>query len=136
MFHRYWDLSHTDVIVLGGDDADWINDGIDTRGLCVRQLDGFHLARHCRRGWKEGKVLYDAFRSGVVVSGELHEREGKTAQKSRDYISRHQTEGIDWREKIDADFPIPEDARGLGTTEKGFLRLFFAQAFSKLDRRQ
>ena len=124
MFHRYWDLSHTDLVVLGGDDADWINEGMDAMGLCVRQLDGFHLARHCRRGWKEGKVVYDALRSGVVVSGELHGRAGKTAQKSRDYISRHQTEGIDWRVKIDAEFPIAEDGRGLGTIEGNESHLF------------
>lgn len=124
MFHRYWDLSYTKLIVLGGDDADWINDGMDAMGYCVRQLDGFHLSRYCRRGWKEGKVVYDALRCGVVVSGELHEREGKTAQKSRDYISRHQTEGIDWRVKIGSDFPIPEDARGLGTMEGNESHLF------------
>jgi len=124
MFHRYWDLSHTDLVALGGDDANWINAGMDAIGLCVRQQDGFHLARYCQRGWKEGKVVYDALRSGVVVSGELHEREGKTAQKSRDYISRHQTEGVDWRMKIGAEFPIPEDARGLGTMEGNQSHLF------------
>ena len=53
MFHRYWDLSHTDLVVLGGDDANWINAGMDAMGLCVRQQDGFHLARYCRRGWEE-----------------------------------------------------------------------------------
>lgn len=124
MFHRYWDLSHTDLVVLGGDDADWIDKGMDAMGTCVRQLDSFHLARYCRRGWKEGKVVYDALRSGVMVSGRLHEREGKTAQKSRDYISRHQTQGIDWRVKIDAEFPIPKDARGLGTMEGNESHLF------------
>lgn len=124
MFHRYWDLSHTDLVVLGGDDAGWINAGMDAMGLCVRQQDGFHLSRYCRRGWKEGKIVYDALRSGVVVSGELHERDGKTAQKSRDYISRHQTEGIDWRVKMGTQFPIPEDARGLGTMEGNESHLF------------
>jgi hypothetical protein len=41
MFHRYWDLSYTDLVVLGGDDAGWINDGMDALGFCVRQRDGF-----------------------------------------------------------------------------------------------
>jgi hypothetical protein len=124
MLHRYWDLSYTKLIVLGGDDANWINDGMGAMGFCVRQLDGFHIARYCRRGWKEGKVVYDTLRSGVVISGELHEREGKTAQQSRDYISRHKTEGVDWRVKVGADSPIPEDARGLGAMEGNESHLF------------
>jgi len=124
MFHRYWDLSDTKLVVLGGDDADWINDGMDAMGLCVRQLDGFHLARYCQRGWKEGKVIYDALRSGVLLSGQLHEREGKMAQKSRDYVSHHLVEGMDWRMKVDTGFPIPKDARGLGTMEGNESHLF------------
>ena len=124
MFHRYWDLSYTKLVVLGGDDADWINNGMDAMGLCVRQLDGFHLARYCRRGWAEGKVIYDALRSGVLVSGQLHEREGKTAQKSRDYVSHHLAEGMDWRMKVDTGFLIPKEARGLGTMEGNESHLF------------
>ena len=31
------------LIVLGGDDADWINAGESEMGYCVRHLSGFHL---------------------------------------------------------------------------------------------
>ena len=49
--HRSW-----------GDDASWIDKGTDELGFSVRQLDGFHLARACRKGWKQGADMYDAIR--------------------------------------------------------------------------
>ena len=38
MLHRYWDLSYTDLIVLGGDDAGWINDGMDALFVFVNGM--------------------------------------------------------------------------------------------------
>lgn len=37
-FDKYWDFSHIQLIVLGGDDADWINAGKEEMGYCIRQL--------------------------------------------------------------------------------------------------
>lgn len=112
-------------IVLGGDDATWIDEGTDELGsLCIRQLSGFHLSRSCRKGWENGGDMYDAIRSGRVRStpGELKEREGETAKKSRSYALNRLEKGVDWRKK--ADFQIPEGARGLGGIEGNESHLF------------
>jgi hypothetical protein len=128
-WHRNWDLSYTDLIVINGDGANWIDKGANDLPDCVRQLDGFHLARACGRGWENGSDMYVAIRSGIVrqTLGELKEKEGKTAQKNRDYVLRHIDDGMDWRRKIE-DTPlahaIPVDARGLGCMESNEDKLF------------
>jgi hypothetical protein len=123
-WHKWWDLGYAKLIVVGGDDAEWIDKGTDELGFSVRQLDGFHLARSCRKGWENGHDMYAAIRCGRVrrTLGELEEREGKTAQKARDYVLKRLEKGADWREKameyeITEDFQIPEGARGLGAIE-------------------
>jgi hypothetical protein len=130
-WHKWWDLGYTRLIVVGGDDAEWIDKGTEELGFSVRQLSGFHLARSCRRGWENGGDMYDAIRSGRIKStlGTLKEREGKTAEKSRDYVLNRLEKGVDWREKvveyeIKEDFQIPEGARGLGAIEGNESNLF------------
>ena len=128
-WHKNWDLSYTKLIVLNGDGAKWIDKGADDLPDCIRQLDGFHLARACRRGWENGGDMYAAIRSSRVrqTLGELKEKEGKTARKNRDYILRHIDDGMDWRKQIEgtplADV-IPVDARGLGCMESNEDKLF------------
>jgi len=128
-WHKNWELSYTDAIVINGDGAKWIDKGAGDLPDCVRQLDGFHLARACSRGWENGNDMYAAIRSGRArqTLGELKEKEGKTAQKNRDYVLRHIDDGMDWRKKIEgtslAD-AIPVDARGLGCMESNEDKLF------------
>ena len=100
-WHKHWDLGYTKLIVVNGDDANWIDTGTDAMGFCVRQLNGFHLARSCRRGWKQGKEIYDTIRCGAMWTGESHERTGKTAEKSRDYVLKRLKKGVDWRKKLE-----------------------------------
>jgi hypothetical protein len=92
-WHKWWDLGYAKLIVVGGDGPrvcgdEWIDKGTDELGFNVRQLDAFHLARSCRRGWENGDDMYAAIRSGRVrrTLGEVKEREGKTAQKARSYV--------------------------------------------------
>jgi hypothetical protein len=128
-WHKNWDLSYTGLIVINGDGAKWIDKGADDLPDCVRQLDGFHLARACSRGWENGSDMYAAIRSGRVrqTLGELRENEGKASQKNRDYVLRHIDDGMDWRKQIEgtplAD-AIPVDARGLGCMESNEDKLF------------
>jgi len=135
MLHKWWDLSCVKLIVLGGDDAGWIDKGVDELGFCVRQLSGFHLARSCRRGWENGDDMYDAIRSGRVrqTLGEVKEREGKTAQKARSYVLKRLDKGADWREKVEEILDIIPDseiadilngARGLGAIEGNQANVF------------
>lgn len=126
--HKWWELGDVKLIVLGGDDAGWIDKGVDELGFCIRQLSGFHLARSCKRGWENGDDMYAAIRSGRVrqTLGEVKERDGKTAQKARRYVLKRLDKGIDWREKVeeilsvspDAEIlDILDEARGLGAIE-------------------
>jgi len=130
LWHKYWDLAYTDLIVLGGDDSEWIDSGVDELGSsCIRQLSGFHLARSCRRGWEKGKELYDVIRCGDIqhTLGDYGEREGKTAQKAREYVVKRLEKGRDWRKKVSDTAlasKIPEDARGLGAIEGNEFHLF------------
>jgi len=128
-WHKHWDLGYTNLIVLNGDDAIWIDKGTQAMGFSVRQLSGFHLARSCRRGWEAGKEIYGAIRSGVIWIGESVERPGKTAAKSRDYVLNRLEKGVDWRKKLEGIAPelasaIPDDARGLGAIEGNESNLF------------
>ena len=103
-WNKYWDMSCVELMVLGGDDANWINRGSGKLPYCVRQLDGFHLARSCQRGWKNGKEIYDTICSGAMWigsgTGKPDERTGKTAEKSRDYVLKRLKKGVDWRIKL------------------------------------
>jgi|GEM_PF-1437239 len=133
--HKHWDLGYTKLIVLGGDDANWIDKGTDELGFCIRQLSGFHLARSCRKGWENGDDMYAAIRCGRVKQtlGEVKERDGKTAQKARSYVLKRLDKGVDWREKVEEIMrvsPDPEildildEARGLGAIEGNQANLF------------
>jgi hypothetical protein len=129
-WHKWWDLGYAKLIVVGGDGPrvrgdEWIDKGTDELGFSVRQLDAFHLARSCRRGWENGDDMYAAIRCGRVrrTLGEVKEREGKTAQKARSYVLKRLDKGADWREKVEEildtipDIDISEildGTRGLG----------------------
>ena len=129
VWDKYWDMSYLEMIVLGGDDANWINKGVDELPYCIRQLDGFHLSRSCRKGWENGGDMYEAIRSGRVrqTLGEMKEREGKTAQKERKHVLKCLERGVDWRKQIEGtplSFLVSEEARGLGAMESNEDKLF------------
>lgn len=126
-FDKYWDLGSVNLIVLGGDDANWINAGESEMGYCVRQLDGFHLLRSCCKGWEKGVEIYSCIRDGdkadiAKVLGNVKERPGKTSEKERKHVLGCLERGIDWRKKVLIE--IPEGARGLGTMEGNESNLF------------
>ena len=122
---KHWDMNYLKLIVLGGDDAGWINKGAEDLPYCVRQLDSFHLARSCKRGWKNGLDMYFAIRSGRVrrTLGKLEERTGKSAIKERDHVYKCLDRGIDWRKNVES-IVIPEGCRGLGCMESNEDKLF------------
>jgi len=132
-FDKYWDLGSVNLIVLGGDDADWINAGEREMGYCVRQIDGFHLLRSCCRGWERGVEIYTYMRNGDMRNGDkaeiakflgdVKERTGKVSEKERKHILRNLDRGKDWRKKVTS-MEIPEGARGLGTMEGNESNLF------------
>jgi len=128
-WHKHWDLGFLKLIVLGGDDAPWIDAGTDELPFCVRNLSGFHLSRSCRRGWKNGKEVYEVIRSGrvneLIVSPV--QRSGKTAKKNRKYVLERLEKGMDWRKKMkvtEMASIVPEGARGLGAIEGNEANLF------------
>jgi hypothetical protein len=128
-YDKYWDLGFVNLIVLGGDDADWINAGESEMGYCVRQLDGFHLSRSCCKGWEKGEEIYIAIRNGEIsgdiskVIGNAKERTGKSSEKERKHILKCLDRGKDWRKKVTC-LEIPQEARGLGTMEGNESNLF------------
>jgi len=116
---KVWDLSSLKEIVIGGDGAKWIDSGIGEFSGSIRQLDGFHLARACGRGWQEGKELYEAIRAGETEAARqlmhsLIPREGTGVEQARRYVKRNLETGRDWRTvaKIEG-----VESRGLGTME-------------------
>ena len=113
---KYWDMGYVELIVLGGDGANWIKSGVEEMGYCVYQLDGFHLSRSCRRGWEKGKEIYEAIRNGRDIQVELKRRSGKEAEKERVKVLKQKEIGIDWRKKAEGR-DYPEGSRGLGTME-------------------
>ena len=54
------------LVVVGGDGANWIHKGVGEFARAVFQLDGFHLARACGRGYGRqiGAAVYDGIRAG------------------------------------------------------------------------
>ena len=123
---KEYDLSQVDVVIVGGDGANWI-EGHEREGLgCViGQLDGFHLARACGRalGKDAGKELYKAIRKGEQTEAyrllELSEPAttkgaSKGASKARAYVQARVSTGADWRVKMT---DVPDGARSLGTME-------------------
>jgi hypothetical protein len=46
-FGRRWDWSRIPLVVLNGDGARWIDEGVQPFERAIRQLDRFHLARSC-----------------------------------------------------------------------------------------
>lgn len=113
---RKWDLSYLKKIVIGGDGANWIDAGIGEFPRAIRQLDGFHLARACGRGWQEGSAIYEAIRGGEIEEAcslmkSLIPREGKGTEKARRYVKRNLKKGKDWRTYGEA------EGRGLGSME-------------------
>jgi len=124
-WHKEWELGSVKLIVVGGDDAEWIDKGTEALPYSIRQLSGFHLSRSCRRGWKQGKDIYEVIRSGAIWIGEAEEREGKTAQKAREYVIQRLKKGVDWRKKVESlGIEVPEGARGLGAIEGNESNLF------------
>ena len=124
-WHKQWDLSSVEFIVLGGDDAEWIDKGTEVVPYVLRQLSGFHYSRSCSRGWKNGEDIYDTIRSGAIWIGEAQEREGKTARKWREYVVKRLKKGVDWRKKAESmGLKVPEGARGLGAMEGNQGNLF------------
>jgi hypothetical protein len=113
---RVWDLSYPKEIVIGGDGAAWIDQGIEMFAGAIRNLDGFHLARASGRGWQEGKVIYEAIRAGKaeearsLINAALI-KEGKGATRSRSYVENNLAKGRDWRTQSEM------EGRGLGTME-------------------
>jgi len=113
---RVWDLSYLKEMVIGGDGAKWIDRGVEEVPGAIRQLDGFHLARSCGRGWEGGKAIYEAIRGGErerasFLMEKLKPREGSGVQKARQYVERNVKKGQDWRTSSDM------EGRGLGTME-------------------
>jgi hypothetical protein len=113
---KQWDLEYLQEIIIGGDGASWIDSGINEIPGSRRQLDGFHLARACGRGWEEGGTLYQAIRAGEIETAKqllesLKPREGSGVQKARQYVKRNLAKGQDWRTQSEM------TGRGLGTME-------------------
>jgi hypothetical protein len=100
-WNKKWNPGYSRVII-GGDGATWIDKGEEEFPDATRQLDGFHLARACGRGWEEGKAIYEAIRAGEVDKArELirnsKPRQGAGTDKSRNYVTRNIEKGKDWR---------------------------------------
>jgi hypothetical protein len=113
---RVWDLSYPQEIVIGGDGAQWIDRGLEEFPGAIRQLDGFHLARACGKGWREGKVIYEAIRGGQAAEARslippAILKQGPGAAQARRYVENNLEKGRDWRTQSTA------AGRGLGTME-------------------
>ncbi len=118
-FERCWELSG--LVVIGGDGASWIDEGMSYFPKAVRQQDGFHLARWCRWavGAKHGQAIYTAIREGrsqqaqhLLATAPL--ASGPKAQQALGVVARQLKAGVDWRWQVGQ---VVEGARGLGTME-------------------
>jgi len=120
---RVWDWRAVQWVVLNGDDAAWIDQGKDMWERVVRQQDGFHVARACRRalGKEPGRALYQALRQGdreqvSALWQQAQPRPGKQARRVWAWL-RRQVENpdvVDWRQRIPH---APPQGRGLGCME-------------------
>ena len=113
-----WDLSSLDLVVIGGDGAKWIDEGVEQFPRAVRQLDGFHLARASRWGLEEWEAIYRAIRAGQKDEAQglldkVSPKEGERAEKARRYVKRNLEKGVDWRIRIKPE----KESRGLGAME-------------------
>lgn len=120
---RHWDLSRVQQVVIGGDGANWIDEGAALFPGAVRQLDGFHLSRACGRaaGKEIGAQMYQAIREGCFEQAHtkwqslpVPERsEAKQAWSWLGHLIRDR-KGMDWRVQVGEE-ALGE--RGLGAME-------------------
>jgi len=124
-----WDVRCLQEVILGGDGAGWIEKGREVLSQVIRQVDGFHLKRACRRalGREMGERLYEAIRAGRWAEAEdiwatAPRREGQRAQEAARWLAGllARQEGVDWRVQVNQ---APADARGLGTMEGNLAHL-------------
>lgn len=118
---KEYDLSKIDLVVVGGDGANWIAEGTGLFRKALFQLDGFHLARACGRGFGKnlGRALYESIRWGetsraLSLIEQAEPVDNPSMDKFRCYVKANIVSGIDWR--IQSEY-VPEGARGLGTME-------------------
>lgn len=118
---KVYDLSKVGTVVVGGDGANWVEAGKGEFAHALMQLDGFHLARACGRGFgKElGHQVYEAIRAGQThkanqLMDEAAPTDSKATHKARRYVKANVIKGVDWRNKMEE---VPVDARSLGTME-------------------
>jgi len=118
---KVYDLSKVRTVVIGGDGANWIASGTGEFSNSVMQLDGFHLARACGRGFgkQQGHHIYEAVREGREEDArrlidEAEPVESSGAKKARKYVKANVAKGLDWRNQVEK---VPDGARGLGTME-------------------
>ena len=118
---KQYALEWLKLVVVGGDGANWIHKGVGEFARAVFQLDGFHLARACGRGYGRqiGAAVYDGIRAGSTAA--VREMmslapppQTERAQRDRAYIESNLTRGMDWRKQVS---DAPPDARSLGTME-------------------
>lgn len=119
-FGRQWDWSQIPLVVLNGDGARWIDEGVEPFERGIRQLDGFHLARSCyHAGGEAGPTLYEALRQGDWKQAReiLSEvRPPKKAERARAWVEKviREERGADWRVQAGVE---KEEGRGMGTME-------------------
>jgi len=103
---HHWDLSRIRQIILGGDGAGWIQKGTAHFAASIWRLDGFHLARACRRavGRDSGRLLFQAIRGGGWAEAaqlwqEAPKRKKPRARRAQRWVESYllQRQGADWR---------------------------------------
>ena len=119
-FGRQWDWSQIPQVVLNGDGAKWIDEGVEPFEGGIRQLDGFHLARSCyHAGGEAGPELYEAMRRGdwkqarEILSKVTPSRKEGRARAWVEKVIREER-GADWRVQAGVE---KEEGRGMGTME-------------------
>ena len=122
-FERVWDTSRIGLVVINGDGASWIEEGVKAFDRVIRQIDGFHLARACRKamGAEKGALLYEAIRGGDWEKAEGIIRaealpKGKSKVQAWGWVKElvRAREGQDWRNQAGG---LEGNERGLGTME-------------------
>ena len=106
-----YDLTSTENIIIGGDGARWVKDGVDLLGGCF-QLDHFHLLRALRRslGWQTHLVepIYNAcvegnwLRARTLLTQALNQASGverNEIQMVIHYLSDNASGLVDYRLK-------------------------------------